>query len=106
MRCGEGWFGLVDELDRALVALDPGYLLFAIARTDGELAIDAEPSSPGLARRFAALIHAASEAASRTCEICGDPGEKKAIHGLVEVLCAQHRAAAAAAGCRHRSPPY
>ena len=106
MRCGEGWWGLVDGLDRALAALDPGYHLFAIARTDGELAVDAEPSSPGLASRFAALIHAASEAASRTCEVCGEPGEKRAIHGLVEVLCGEHRAAADAAGCRHRAPPY
>lgn len=106
MRCGEGWFGMVDELDRALVALDPGYQLFAIGRVGGELIFDAEPSSPELAPPCAALVRAASEAASSTCEVCGKPGARSAICGLVEVLCAEHRVAAEAAGCRHRAPPY
>ena len=106
MRCGEGWFELVDELDRVLAALDPGYHLFAIARTGGQLVFDAEPSSCELAHRFAAIIGATSEAASRTCEVCGEPGERSAIQGLIEVLCPEHRAAAEAAGRRHRAPPY
>lgn len=106
VRCGEGWGELVDELDRALAALDPGYHLFAIARTGGELVFDAEPSSPELANRFAAVVDSVSEAASRTCEVCGEPGEKSAICGVVEVLCALHRTAADAAGRRHRAPPY
>ncbi|NYI45741.1 hypothetical protein BJ993_002821 [Nocardioides aromaticivorans] len=106
MRCGEGWFALVEELDRALAALDPGYRLFAIARTGGALVFDAEPSSPELANRFAAIVGSASEAASRNCEVCGEPGERSAICGVVEVLCAEHRAAAEAAGRRHRETPY
>lgn len=106
MRCGEGWFALVEELDRALAALDPGYHLFAIARTGGELVFDAEPSSPELADRFAAIFGSASEAASKTCEVCGEHGERSAICGVVEVLCAEHRAAAEAAERRHRAPPY
>ena len=106
IRCGEGWFALVRELDRALAALDPGYHLFAIARSGGELIFDAEPSSAELAHRFAALVGASSETASRTCEVCGEPGGRSAIHGLLEVLCAEHRAAAEAAGRRHRAPPY
>lgn len=105
MRCGEGWFALVEELDRALAALDPGYHLFSIARTGGEFVFDAEPSSPELANRFAAIVGSASEAASSTCEVCGEPGERSAICGLVEVLCVQHRVAAEAAGRRHRAPP-
>lgn len=106
MRCGEGWLELVDELDRELAALDPDYHLFAIERTDGALTFDAEPSLPELANRFAALARAASEAASRTCEVCGEPGERSAVRCLVEVLCAEHRAAAGASGRRHRAPPY
>lgn len=106
LRCSEGWFGLVDELDRALVALDSGYHLFVVARTGGELIFDAEPSSPELASRFGAVVGAASEAASSTCEVCGKPGERSAICGLAEVLCAEHRVAAEAAGRRHRAPPY
>jgi len=106
VRCSEGWVGLVDELDRALAALDPDYHLFAIARTGGHLVFDAEPSSPELAHRFVAIIGATSEAASRTCEVCGEPGERSATQGLIEVLCAEHRAAAGATGRRHRAPPY
>lgn len=105
VRCGEGWVGLVDQLDRALAALDPGYHLFTIARTGGELVFDAEPSSLELADRFAAIVGSASEVASRTCEVCGEPGERSATRGLIEVLCAEHRAAAEAAGRRHRAPP-
>ncbi|WP_145724901.1 hypothetical protein [Nocardioides sp. J9] len=106
IRCGEGWFALVEELDRALAALDPGYHLFAIARTGGELVFDAALSSPELANRLAAIVGSASEVASRTCEVCGEPGERSAIQGLIEVLCAEHRAAAEAAERRHRAPPY
>lgn len=42
--CGEGWFPLVDELDRQLADLDPAYGLFRVGRVDGALVFDAKPS--------------------------------------------------------------
>lgn len=106
IRCGEGWFPIVDELDRALASLDPEYCLFRVARTGGELVFDAEFSSHAPDERFFALVGAASERASRTCEVCGAAGEMATVGGLVEVLCAEHLAAAEEAERRHRGPPH
>lgn len=106
IRCGEGWFPIVDELDRALASLDPEYFLFRVARAGGVLVFDAEFSSHALAERFSALVGAASERASRTCEVCGAAGGMESVGGLVEVLCAEHLAAAEEAERRHRGPPH
>lgn len=105
IRCGEGWFPIVNELDRALASLDPEYFLFRVARAGGVLVFDAEFSSHALAERFSALVDAASERASRTCEVCGAAGQRETVHGLVEVLCPEHIAAAEESERRHRGPP-
>lgn len=98
VRCGEGWFAIVEQLDRALAELDPDYFLFRVARTGGVLVFDAEPSTPPLAGCFSELIDAASARASATCEVCGAAGELRTVRGLVEVLCAVHWPVAEAAG--------
>ncbi|WP_182378306.1 hypothetical protein [Nocardioides sp. WS12] len=98
--CGEGWFPLISELDRQLANLDPAYGLFRVGRVDGALVFDAKPSVPELAAQFSALIYVTARRASAVCEVCGGDGELRTIHGLAEVLCAAHQAAAERAESR------
>jgi len=61
---------------------------------DGALVFDANPSIPDLVAQCSELIEATARRASAACEVCGGEGELRTIHGLAEVLCPAHQAAA------------
>ncbi|WP_157876829.1 hypothetical protein [Streptomyces graminilatus] len=77
---GPGWAGLLDQLHRALSALDPAYRIEEFAAKLGGLHVtvadrfvDGEFDGE-FADRTTALTDAATIASEHTCEDCGAPG--------------------------------
>lgn len=86
-----GWFAILDQMDRALSLLDPHYEVVQIKQDFGNLDVYAETTLGGTSRaEFDALIVAARQQASRTCEQCGEPGGPRVIDGWASVRCEDH----------------
>jgi len=75
----QGWWPLLVRLDAQLSAIDPDYRVQRITVADGRLCfeLDDHPWPPELD----AVISAAVEESTRTCEICGSPGTPQRAPG-------------------------
>jgi len=91
--CGPGWNKIIVALNKVLQEAYPNYEVYQVKEKFGELRFYTnlpfweEGESPSLAAR---AILEAERLSCITCEICGDPGVKGKISGvLLRVLCEQ-----------------
>lgn len=86
----EGWYGIVFELDKQLAALDPDYTIAQVKEKFGGLRYYLEDIKPEARDRAYKLIEEAEAKASRTCEICGQPGTLNTKKMWYRTLCQEH----------------
>lgn len=87
--CSAGWYPIVVQLDRDLAAIDPDYALKQVKEKFGGLRYYFHTELEGAREPMNTLVKAAEEAAERTCEDCGRPGELYVSrHGWYRTLCA------------------
>jgi len=90
--CDAGWYQLITDLDAALAALDPDYVIHQVKEKFGTLRFYAETDLVGeLAAGFAALIDAAEAASAHACERCGAEAQMCSTgqsYQLYKTLCA------------------
>lgn len=91
---GNGWYGLVSELDRNLAKIDPHYEVQQVKQKFAELRFYFSPSdgvSDEDREEMYDLVNEAESRSSYTCETCGEPGEVKSLPtGFVYVACEDH----------------
>lgn len=93
---GDGWAGILTELQRDLAQIDPGLVVRQVKQKAGMLEVWAEASAPGLADAVRERIAAAQELSARTCERCGRPGHvRQKPSGWWQALCDEHAVEAA-----------
>jgi hypothetical protein len=81
---GEGWYALVLNAHRQLLAIDPDIRYAQIKEKFGDLQIYLDQrQSPAMTE----VIRAAERRAAYTCEICGEEGELRTDRAYVRVLC-------------------
>jgi hypothetical protein len=68
---GQGWYDIVDEVDKAITALFPDYEVHQIKQKFGGLRYYCSKSGN---ERVQEIIRAAEAKAALTCENCGNPG--------------------------------
>lgn len=93
LEVGPGWHTLLADLDAELASVAPEYVIQQCKSKYGELRFYADPSSDGAVERgdFDAIIHAAEERSTDTCEECGtSPASQRTINGWVRTLCSAH----------------
>lgn len=85
---GPGWYPLLVELDRQLVAIDPDYVVHQVKEKFGGLRFYYGTDRGDLSAQMDELVQAAEQRAAVTCEECGQPGT---VHqnraGWVRTLC-------------------
>lgn len=93
---GDGWAGILTELQRDLERIDPGLVVRQVKQKFGTLEVWAEASDPALADAVHERITAAQELSARTCERCGQSGHvRQKPSGWYQALCDEHAAEAA-----------
>lgn len=90
--CDAGWYRLIIDLDAALAALDPDYVIHQVKEKFGTLRFYAETDLMGeRAKQFAALIDATEAASAHTCERCASAAAQMCSTGqsyqLYKTLC-------------------
>lgn len=90
--CPDGWLDIVWSLSEQIEPL--GVQCDQVKEKFGELRFyikDPNPLEPEREKSAAGYIRAAEDEASRTCEICGQPGKlgKQTAH-FVRTLCPEH----------------
>lgn len=75
---GQGWYGIIVRLDRAIADLQPDYEVYQIKEKFGGLRYYCQGDG---SEAIDALIRAAEEEASHTCEVCGRMGDEVTTAG-------------------------
>lgn len=92
---GDGWAGILTDLQRDLELIDPGLVVRQVKQKAGVLDVWAEASAPGLADAVRERIREVQELSARTCERCGAPGYvRQKPSGWYQALCDEHAAEA------------
>jgi len=87
--CGDGWFGIVDQLSSKLIA-DPNLVVGQLKEKMGLLTIYFDPTmlaTPEVEAATDTAYDEAREESRRTCEICGGPGMYEARGKRISSLC-------------------
>ena len=90
---GDGWYNLVDKLLENLSALEPGIKVAQVKEKFGSMRFYVDyPQyyTEDNSRIANALIDAAEEESSKTCEVCGEPGKGVSCMGWLKTLCDTH----------------
>lgn len=90
--CGVGWSGIIERTNSLLSIIDPDYRIDQIKEKFGGLRYYFTPSfsvldEPQRYNAMQAVEVVAMVEASRTCEMCGDVGNRRGY----EVRCDAHR---------------
>jgi len=84
--CGDGWFKIIDQLSADITLLDEknGTTTIAVQVKEkyGGLRFYVQAGSDAIFD----LIDKAEDESSRTCEMCGEPGELRGV-GWVSTMC-------------------
>lgn len=90
--CDAGWYPLIVDLDAAMAAIWPTYMVQQVKEKFGSLRFyfDAEglPLEDPRHRRLDALLRDAEERSLRTCEVCGADAVLCKRRGWLKTLCA------------------
>ncbi|MHA6507964.1 hypothetical protein [Tessaracoccus sp. Y1736] len=90
--CDAGWYPLIVDLDAAMAAIWPTYVVQQVKEKFGSLRFyfDAEglPLEVPRHRRLDALLRDAEERSLRTCEVCGADAVLCRRRGWLKTLCA------------------
>ncbi|MBB1511076.1 hypothetical protein H5399_00415 [Tessaracoccus sp. MC1627] len=90
--CDAGWYPLIVDLDAAMAAIWPTYVVQQVKEKFGSLRFyfDAEglPLEDPRHRRLDALLRDAEERSLRTCEVCGADAVLCRRRGWLKTLCA------------------
>lgn len=87
---GKGWFPIVERLHEEMAKIDPDYTVQQVKEKFGGLRYYYEPSGDygtPVADALYALVRAAEDLCSRTCETCGSPGSCCSVDGWFVTLC-------------------
>lgn len=85
---GDGWLPIVDELDTAIAALYPDYVIHQIKEKFGGLRYYCDVEYDEQVRP---LIRQAEIRADATCEICGQPASLDESKYWFKTLCPTHK---------------
>lgn len=92
---GDGWAGILTDLQRDLAQIDPGLVVRQVKQMAGSLEVWAEASAPELESVVHDRITAAERQSAQTCERCGRPGHvRQKPSGWYQALCDEHAALA------------
>lgn len=77
---GKGWFSIVENCHKALLEIDPNYIVSQVKEKFGTLSYYASPSEEAKEKgiryeQLAPPIREAGQLSAITCELCGEPGE-------------------------------
>lgn len=87
-----GWQGLYRQLQADVAALDPYATVRAKSKT-GHLDVTVVSAAPAVLQRIRELCYAAEDTSQRTCEVCGNPGQRvRDGRGWIRSLCPDHAA--------------
>lgn len=75
---GQGWYGIIVRLDQAIAKIQPDYAVLQVKEKFGGLRYYCTRDGDD---KVAALIRAAEEEASSTCESCGHVGDDVTTEG-------------------------
>ena len=104
VECEPGWWPILAELDVALAAIAPDYLVEQVKEKFGGLrfyatpdrfgrhgaGVASEPLSSEAAAEFRRLVDEAERRSFVTCEICGQPGKTRKARGWLKTVCDHH----------------
>ena len=83
----EGWYQLVIDCDKELIAIDPHYRIFQIKEKFGGLRYYFHPSQSDTSKAMNEVVSKYEAIAARTCEATGEPGVlMKSIGGWRKTL--------------------
>lgn len=90
-QCASGWTEILNDLHRELLEIYPRYTVFQIKEKFGGLRVylDDRFGMEELEERMEERIRVAEIRASRTCEVCGEPG-KLVGTSWYRTLCESH----------------
>ena len=95
--CPSGWINLLDRITSALDEHLPGWRLRQVKSDLGTLDFyfDTPDGAAETQRTAVRAVHrAAVQRSSRTCEVCGAPGQPVISDGWLSVLCDEHQVTA------------
>lgn len=72
--CDRGWYPIICELDAALAAIDPQYVVHQVKEKFGTLSYYFHSDVDGARDQMHALVDEAETRCAATCELCGQPG--------------------------------
>jgi len=72
--CDEGWWTLIANCDKEILAIDPNYTIFQIKEKFGGLRYYYSPSSPIHGSKIDEVIRKYEKICSMTCEVTGKHG--------------------------------
>ncbi|WP_131824424.1 hypothetical protein [Mycobacteroides abscessus] len=81
--CGAGWYSILIELDRKLIAAAPTILYCQIKEKFGGLRVYLSEHDI----RAQQWVREAEASASKACEICGNPGQLRSSRPWIRTLC-------------------
>lgn len=84
--CGDGWFKIIYKLAEKLSKYD--IVALQVKEKFGGLRFYIDGTPPELFDEIHGQIHEAEEQSFKTCETCGQPGERKNV-GWIHTLCQQ-----------------
>ena len=100
IQCDDGWADLIIQLDKDLAEIDPNYELHQCKEKFGELryytghhedACTPEGEHDWKTCPFEQRIRKATELSTRTCEVCGQPGQLRTTEGgWYKTVCNKH----------------
>ena len=90
IECGPGWYPLLIELDTDLARIDNDYIIVQIKEKFAELkCYFRTDKGRDVWNKMADRVKEAYELSARTCELCGQPGERQVSSVLLKTLCPQ-----------------
>lgn len=88
--CGPGWFPLLADLDADLARVDNDYTVVQVKEKFAKLKFYFHTDKGRDVReKMAKRVKEAYELSARTCELCGQPGERQVSSVLLKTLCPQ-----------------
>ena len=72
--CGQGWHGIIHDIDKELSSIDPDYEIQQIKEKFGGLRYYCTTSKPEVADEIYKVIRKYEQVAWETCEMTGNPG--------------------------------
>jgi len=90
---GEGWRPIIREMHAKVLEIDPNVEVLQIKEKFGGLRyyyVSKFPYQSDESNAITDLVARAEQKCEETCEVCGDCGDNRSIHGWFRTLCLKH----------------